>query len=372
LKAAIYYEFGKPLVIEDVTIDPPGKGEVKVRVGAAAICHSDIHLLRGEHGDIKLPAVFGHEVAGYVEEVGKGITYVKPGDHVVLTLPPVGCGKCFYCTIGFPQACETRPVVRPGRMRGFAGPGRYTNKKGQRLNQLSGPAMAGFVEYTIVTEDHLTIIPDEMAIDRAVLLSCGVISGVGAVVNRAQVKPFSSVIVVGAGGVGVNVIQGAVLSGANPIIAVDIFDSKLETARAFGATHTINAKKEKDPIEAAYKLTSGRGADFVFVAVAGIENLRTGFMMSGWHGLTVSIGHSGEENLASFSQMDFFAGERMLTGSTMGSIKPRVDIPRLVSLYQVGRLKLDELITGRYPLERINEAIESSSKGEALRNIIIF
>jgi S-(hydroxymethyl)glutathione dehydrogenase / alcohol dehydrogenase len=371
LKAAVYYEFGKPLEVEEVTIDPPGKGEVKVRVGAAAICHSDIHLLKGEHGNVRLPAVFGHEVAGYVDELGEGVTNFKPGDQVVLTLPPVGCGQCFYCTIGFPQACQRRPVPRLDRKRGFSAPGRYVNQKGERLNQLSGP-FAAFVEYTVTTEDHLTKIPDDVPIDRAVLLSCGVISGVGAVVNRAKVPIFSSVIVVGAGGVGLNVVQGALLSGAYPIIAVDIVESKLELARSFGASHTINAKTEKDPIETAYKMTSGRGADFVFVAVAGIHHLRSGFMMSGWHGLTVSIGHSGVENLGEFNQMDFFAGERMLTGSTMGNIKPRVDIPRLIDFYKAGRLKLDELISGRYPLEKINEAIESSSRGDALRNVIMF
>jgi Zn-dependent alcohol dehydrogenase len=262
-------------------------------------------------------------------------------------------------------------VPRLDRPRGFSAPGRYVNKNGQRLNQLSGP-LAAFAEYTVTSEDHVTKIDDDIPIDRAVLMSCGVISGMGAVLNRAKPQPFNSVIVVGAGGVGLNIVQGALISGAFPIIAVDINDRKLELARTFGASHTINAKTEKDTVEAAYKMTSGRGADFVFVSVAGIQNLRTGFMMSGWHGLTISIGHSGSENLASFNQMDFFAGERMLTGSTMGNIKPRVDIPHYLDLYKAGRLKLDELISGRYPLEKINEAIEDSSKGDALRNVIVF
>jgi len=373
MKAAVCYEFNKPLVIEEVTLEPPGEGEVKIRVAATSICHSDIHSIRGEHGTPELPAVGGHEVAGYVEEVGEGVTYVKPGDHVIVALGAIGCGQCFYCTIGFPSACEGRrphqPPIRRGPFRGISAPGRYFNRQGKRLIQFAA-GVAGFVEYTVVSENRLVKIPDEMPFDKAAPLACGVITGYGAVVNLAQVKPLSSVVVVGCGGVGLNAIQGARLSGAYPIIGVDVLDNKLEVARAFGATHTINTNKVKEPIEAAWKITSGRGADYVFVAVGGVDILRQAFMMSGFRGMTVIIGHEGEETLSAFQPTDLF-GPRFLTGGG-GNSRIRVDIPRLIDFYMVGRLKLDELITGHYPLERINEAIESHLRGEALRNVIMF
>jgi S-(hydroxymethyl)glutathione dehydrogenase / alcohol dehydrogenase len=374
MKAAVCYEINKPLVIEDVTLDPPGKGEVKVRITATAICHSDVHSFKGEHGVAKLPAIGGHEVAGIVDEVGEGVTSVKPGDHVIVSLESSGCGKCYYCTIGVPQRCiERHPRMRkPGHFTGLSAPGRYTNSKGQRLYQFGGPTMAGFVEYTVTGAKHLVKVPDSMPLDRAALLACGVMTGYGAVVHRAQVKPFSSVIVMGTGGVGLNAIQAARLSGADPIIGVDVLDSKLETAKLFGATHTINAKKEQDPVEAAYDLTSGRGADYVFICVGGMGALRQGFMMAGYRSMTVIIGHSGEDTLSAFEPTDFIGGERALTGAGMQSGMFVLDIPHFVQLYQEGKLKLDELITNRYKLEQINEALASSESGNALRNVIMF
>ncbi len=374
MKAAVCYEINKPLEIEDVTMDTPGKGEVTVRIAATAICHSDIHSFKGEHGTPRLPAVGGHEVAGYVDELGEGVTSVKPGDPVIVSLESSGCGKCYYCTIGFPQRCQERhPRMRkPGHFTGLAAPGRYTNSRGQRLYQFGGPSIAGFVEYTVTGEKHLVKVPEDMPLDRAALLACGVMTGFGAVVHRAQVKPFSSVIVMGTGGVGLNAVQAARLSGASPIIAVDVLDTKLEAARSFGATHTINVKKEKDPVEKAYDLTSGRGADYVFITVGGMGPLRQGFMMSGYRGMTVIIGHAGDETLTDFEPTDFIGGERMLTGAGMQSGVFVLDIPHFVQLYQDGQLKLDELISNRYPLEQINEAIASSESGEALRNVIMF
>jgi len=374
LKAAVCYESDKPLVLEDVTMDEPEKGEVKVRIAATAICHSDIHSFKGEHGIAKLPTIGGHEIAGYVDKVGEGVTSVKPGDRVIVSLQSSGCGKCYYCILGLPQRCqEKHPRMRPpAHFNGLAALGRYTNSRGQRLYQCGGPSVAGFVEYTVTGERHLVKVPENMPLDRAALLACGVLTGFGAVVYRAEVKPFSSVIVMGTGGVGLNSIQAARLSGAYPIIAADILDSKLETARSFGATHTINIKKEEDPVEKAYDLTSGRGADYVFITVGGMDALRQGFMMSGFRGMTVIVGHSGDETLSVFEPTDFISGERMLAGAGMQSGRFALVIPHLVKLYQDGQLKLDELITNRYPLERINEALESSEGGEALRNVIMF
>jgi len=363
MKAAICYEFGKPLVMEEVTLDPPGKGDVKIRLAATAICHSDIHAIKGEHGKLPLPAIPGHEIAGYVEEAGEDVTYVKPGDPVIASIIPEGCGQCYYCRIGSPDLCQTNRLYLFGK-------GRYTNKKGQRIAQYAG-AVAGFVEYATIPEVNLVKIPADLPVDRACLLACGVISGFGAVVNRAKVTVNSSVAVIGCGGVGLNAIQGAVFAGAYPVIAVDVRDSKLETAKVFGATHTVNSKTEKDPIKKVQELTYGRGADYVIVAVAGIEILRQGFLMSAPSGTTCVIGHGHGEQLSAFTPTDFMRG-RKLTGSAMGAVRLRIDVPRLIELYEIGRLKLDELVSGHYPFEKINEALASSEKGEVIRNVIMF
>jgi Zn-dependent alcohol dehydrogenase len=239
--------------------------------------------------------------------------------------------------------------------------------QGQSLSHMAG--VAGFAEYTVVHQSQVVPIPKDIPIDCAALLSCGVITGFGAVVYRAKVEVASSVVVIGTGGVGLNSIQGAAISGAYPIIAVDISDRKLHAAQAFGATHRLKAD-DKDIITKVQNLTFGRGADYVFVTVGNTAAVKQGFMMSGPRGMTVVAGlpPKGE----TIALPPFLAGERMFTSGSMGSTKLSADIPKLVALYRTGRLKLDELITERYPLERINEAIESVEKGEALRNVIIF
>jgi S-(hydroxymethyl)glutathione dehydrogenase / alcohol dehydrogenase len=363
MKAAICYEIGKPLVIEEVALDPPGKGEVKIRLAATAICHSDIHAIKGEHGNIQLPAIAGHEICGYVEETGESVTYVRPGDKVIASIIPEGCGQCYYCRVGLSSQCTTNRLFLYGK-------GKYVNKKGQRITQYAG-AVAGFAEYATIPEVNLVKVPEDLPVDRACLLACGVISGFGAVLYRAKVAANSSIVVIGCGGVGLNAIQGAVFAGAYPVIAVDVRDKKLETAKVFGATHAVNARTEKDPIKKVHELTYGRGADTVIVAVAGIEILRQGFMMSARDGTTVIIGHGWGEQLSAFTPLDFMMGKK-LTGSAMGAVRLRIDIARLIELYRVGRLKLDELISGRYPFEKINEALASSEKGDVIRNVIMF
>lgn len=362
-KAAVCTQFNEPLVIEELELDEPVQGEVMVKVAATAICHSDIHSLKGEHARITLPAVGGHEIAGYIEKVGEGVTYVKPGDPVIVSIPQNGCGQCLPCLMGQNYNCKTHPLK-------LAAPGRYTNRNGQRLWQFAGD-IAGFAEYTTCSEHHVVKVPEDMPLDRACLLACGVISGFGAVTNRAKVKAFDSVLVMGAGGVGLNAVQGARFSGAHPIIAVDIADNKLEMAKAFGATHTINPRTEKEPIKKVFEITNNMGADFVFVAVAGVEILRQAFSMSGRNGMTVVIGHAGKERMADFDATEFVGG-KMMTGSAMGVVRQRIDIPRLVSLYQYGRLKLDELISNHYPFAQINEALTASEKGSDLRNVLMF
>ena len=375
MKAAVLRGYAQPLVIEDVDLDPPGAGEVKVRIGAAAICHSDIHDFKGEHGITTFPVIGGHEAAGYVEEVGEGVTYVKPGDHVVVTIVSAGCGVCYNCTRGLPKLCEkNRPALVPETdFKGLSLPGRYVTRDGQRVTQISGN-MAAFVEYTTVSEQALVKISEDLPMDRAALLACGVISGYGAVMLHAKVPAVSPSIVVGCGGVGLNVIQSLRLAGAYPIIAVDIQDSKLEMARNFGATHSINSRKVDDPLKEVYGLTEGRGADYVFVVVAGTDILRQAFKMSAYHGMTVILGHGFREDLRDFQPTDFVGSDRILTGCAMGGTRfnTRIDIPKIIELYQAGLYKLDELISGHYQLEQINKAIESVESGEALRNVILF
>jgi len=360
MKAAVCYEFDKPLVVEEVDLDPPQEGEVKVRISATAVCHSDIHCIKGELPG-KLPGVPGHESAGHVEEVGANVTLVNPGDPVIVSTVTSGCGQCYYCKIGLPHLCERNKPHPP----------HHRNKKGELMPPMAGP-VGGFAEYTVVSETQLAVIPEDFAMDKAALISCGVLTGYGAVVNRAQVKGLNSVVVMGTGGVGLNAIQAAALMGAYPVIAVDILDRKLEFARNFGATHTVNSAKEKDPIALVNQMTYGRGADYVFITVGSADALRQGFFMSGPRGMTVIIGLVPMKDSICFNTFDFLGGERVLTGCGGGSPRLNIDVSRIIELYQEGRLKLDELITGYYPLEQINAAIESAEKGEAIRNVITF
>ncbi len=359
MKAAVCYEFNKPLVLEDVTLAEPRQGEVKIRLAATAICHSDIHDMKGE---MPGPAGFvgGHESAGYIEKVDEGVTYVKVGDPVVVSLL-ASCGKCYYCITGLPHLCEHRfdPPKEP----------RVRNKKGQPL-ELKGN-IGGFAEYVVVDESQVVKVPEDMPLDSAALLACGVITGFGGVVNRAKVRPFQSVVVMGAGGVGINAIQGAAYVGAYPIIAVDVLDSKMKMALDFGATHMVNAKNEKAADE-ILKLTSGRGAEFVFVTVGSVAAIKQGMSFTGFRGTTVMIGLPNYKDQLSLVPLDMIPTEKNLIGGFMGATNLKIDIPNLIALYQSGRLKLDELITGRFPLDRINEAMALTEKGEGLRNVIMF
>ncbi len=359
MKAAVCNEFGKPLVIEDIDIESPGEGQVKVKLAATAICHSDIHAVRGELMK-STPMLAGHESSGYIAELGKGVTGLEPGDPVVVSMV-ASCGHCLYCSRGLPHLCEYDfPLESHSPLK---------NKSGQSIHNMV--KVASFAEYAIIDKSQVVKIPRDMPMDRAALLGCGVITGFGSVVYRAKVELLSSVVVIGAGGVGINSIQGAALSGAYPVIVVDVLESKLKAARDFGATHTVNAR-ECNPIEEVRKLTSGRGADYVFVTVGSTASMEQGFQMSGRRGMTVIIGLPRPEDRISLSPFDFIGTERVLTGCNLGAINLQVDIPDLIRLYRAGKLKLDELISGHYRLEEINQAIDSVIRGDALRNVIMF
>lgn len=358
MKAAVCYEFGKPLVVEDVVIDPPSLGEVKIKLAATAICHSDIHLIHGEWGG-KVPVIAGHESSGVVAEVGEGVTRLKSGERVVVSLLR-NCGHCVYCTMGTPYHCNGVFALDSQR--------RVRNQKGQPIEQ--GLRTASFAEYTVVDQSQCVKIPDAMPLDRAALLACGVITGLGAVTNTANIAPRSSVVVIGAGGVGLNSIQGAAMSGARQIIAVDVLEKKLEVALSFGATHTVNAAN-KEAVEEVVALSGGMGVDYAFVTVGSSRALEQGFSMIRVGGTMVMVGIPRFDDLAALKVHQLVDGRKMM-GSSMGSTHLSVDVPRLVDFYLRGRLKLDELITKRYPLEQINEALASTQSGEALRNVILF
>ena len=359
MKAAVCYEAGKPLVVEEVDLLPTPPGEVRVKIAAVAICHSDIHGIRGDF-PMDYPGLAGHEAAGHIVEVGEGVTSVKVGDTVVVTGESTGCGCCVNCMKGLTNFCMNRQLPKQD----------VFTKKGEQVTRAIG-TLGQFAEYTQVMEDQVVKIDDDMPLDLACLLSCAVITGFGVVVNRAKVKAFDSVAVIGIGGVGLNAIQGAAFSGGFPIVAVDILDNKLEAARDFGATDTVNASKIENPAEAVKDLTGGIGVDFVFMTVGNAAAVRQGFDMLAHRGTLVIVGIAPSD-MSNFHPTDFIHNESVITGAKMGSSRIGVDIPRYVALYKAGKLKLDELITNRYPLEQINEAIEEVERGEALRNVIIF
>ena len=359
MRAAVCREFGAPLAIEELYLDPPEAGEVRVNLAACAICHSDIHFAEGAWGG-RLPAVYGHEAAGIVESVGAGVDAVRPGDRVVISLIR-SCGRCFFCTRGEPFLCEAEfPIDTGGRLRTTGG---ESVKAGLRTG--------AFAEQVVVDASQLAAVPDFMPLDVASLLACGVITGLGAVVTTARVPVGSSVVVIGTGWVGLNSVQGARLSGAEPIVALDLSPAKLETATTFGATHTLDPAA-CDPRMEVRTLTGGRGADYVFVTVGSTEALEQGLGLLRRGGTLVVVGLPPSGATFGVPAVDFaYDGQRIL-GSNMGSTRLGIAVPKLVDLYRQGRLKLDELITERYPLERINEAIAAAGDGGTLRNVIVF
>ena len=359
MKAAVCREFGKPLVIEEVNLADAGPGEVKVKLVSTAICHSDISYADGAWGG-DLPAVYGHECAGVVESIGLGVTTVKVGDPVVVTLIR-SCGHCHGCVRGMPVTCSTQfPLDAKSPI---------TDKSGKPLVQ--SMRTGGFAEQVLVHESQCVTIPGNVPMTSASLLACGVITGFGAVTNTARVPAGSHVVVIGTGGVGLNSIQGARVSGARTVIAVDIADNKLEAAKGFGATHGINSSKE-NVLERVMQLTDSRGADYVFVTVGAKGAFDSSYAMLAKGGSTVLVGMPASGVMSEIDPGTMAAYSQNVLGSKMGSARIQVDIPNLVDLYQQKRVKLDELITNTYPLEQINEAIAAVKRGEALRNVIVF
>jgi Zn-dependent alcohol dehydrogenase len=334
-------------------------------MAAGGVCHSDLHVMTG-HLAAPLPAILGHEGSGVVAEVGPGVTSIRPGDHVI-PLWRLSCGECEYCTGGRSALCPAGTQIRmTGRL--LDGTSRFS-VDGKEIKHFAG--VSSFAEYSVIPEKSALRIPPDFPLDRAALLGCAVITGVGAVINAARVSPGSSVAVFGAGGVGLNVVQGAALAGAEKIIAVDLLENKLDFARRFGATHTVNASGGK-PVEQIRSLTGGRGVDYAFEVIGLPATIRQAYDSLAKRGVAVVVGVTPFETEVSVPVMSLVFEERVLTGSVYGSSRPRIDIPKLIDLYHAGKLKLDELLTRTYPFERINEAYEALGRGEVARSVVTF
>ncbi|MEM7070470.1 MAG: zinc-binding dehydrogenase [Pseudomonadota bacterium] len=359
IEAAICRLFNAPLSIEKVNLAKPQKNEVEVTLKACALCHSDIHYIDGCWGG-DLPAIYGHEASGVVSDIGSHVKNIKEGDHVVVTLIR-SCGACPACSTGRPVLCKSdfetdqRALIK--------------DQKNQLIHQ--GLRTAAFAEKVVVDASQIVVIDRDIGFLQASLLACGVITGVGAVVNTACIQAGARVGIIGAGGVGLNAIQGADLAGASQIIAVDIEETKLETACQFGATHVINSKK--DDLKGKIKqFTAGEKLETVFVTVGSKSAIEQGLTMLSFGGRLIIVGMPASDVRASFDPSILAAVEQQIIGSKMGSTRINHDIPWLISMYKQGRLKLDELISNQYPLSKINDAIIDSKNPHSIRNLIVF
>lgn len=360
--AAILWETGEPLSVEEAELEAPRAGEVLVEMKAAGVCHSDLHPARGDW-PMRTPLALGHEGAGIVREVGESVSRVRIGDRVVLCWAPP-CGGCLPCLSGHPVLCD-RLEKTTFRNRMPAG-GTRLRARGQDVFHLNSTAC--FADFTVVSEDGAIPVSPDVPFAALATLGCAVVTGIGAVINAAQVKEGSSVVVTGAGGVGLNVIQGAKIAGCEKIIAVDQHHKPLALAREFGATHVIEASAETDAQVRA--LTAGRGADYVFDTVGVPETVKQALSITRKGGTIVLTGLSRTDAEASIATFPFVMHEKRLIGSLYGSGQPLKDIPRLIELYKEGKLKLRELVTRTYRLMEINEALAALAAGEGARGII--
>jgi len=360
MKAAIFKGPNQPLSIEQVDIDDPKEREVLVRTVASGVCHSDLHFVDGYYM-WPTPAILGHEAAGVVEKVGSQVSYLKPGDHVIACLS-VFCGYCEECMSGHPNLCSNRAATQRA-----AGDKPRLAQKGTLVNQFA--ELSGYAEKMLVHENALVKIDDDVPLDRAALVGCGVMTGVGAALNTAKVAPGSSVAVFGAGGVGLAVIQGARVAGARMIIAVDMFPSKLELAKKLGATHAVNAK-DKNPVDEIRNLTGG-GADYSFEAIGLKVAAEQAYECIAPGGVATIV---GMVPLGQKVEVDGFSllFEKRIQGCFMGSNRFRIDMPRIIDLYRQGRINLDDMVSRRGKLEDVNEAFRAMKAGEVARTVLMF
>lgn len=359
MKAAVLHGVGQPLSIEEVQIDLPGPHEVLIRTAAAGVCHSDLHFLDGSY-PCELPTVLGHEAAGIVERVGAEVTRVKPGDHVITCLSAF-CGQCECCLTGRMSLCSGSLTRRRAGMKPRLG------QSGEPIHQFLN--LSAFAEQMLVHEHACTAIRPDMPLDRAALIGCAVTTGIGAVIHTAHVRAGETVAVIGCGGIGLAAIQGAVITGAARIIAIDRVASKLELAKSFGATDVIDAS-DGDIVAAVRQLVRG-GVHYSFEAVGTKRTAEAAFGMlrSGGTATVIGLIPVGTRIEVEGSEL---LEEKRLQGSSMGSNRFPVDMPRYADFYLQGRLKLDAMISARVRLDQVNDALAELKRGELARSVIVF
>ena len=372
IRAAVLKEMGakapysesKPLAIQDIELAPPGYGEVLVKIGAAGLCHSDLSVINGDRPR-PMPMALGHEAAGLVEALGDGVADLKPGDHVVMVFVP-SCGHCPPCSEGRPALCEPGAFANgAGTLLGGA---RRLSRNGTPINHHLG--CSAFAEYATVSRRSLVKIDPELPLAEAALFGCAVLTGVGAVVNTAQVRAGASTAVIGLGGVGLASVIGARAAGARHIVAVDLSDAKLDLAMSLGATQAFNATSP-DCVE-RIRETTGGGVEYAFELAGSVRALETAYKITRRGGMTVTAGLPPPTATLPLSPVNLVAEERTLKGSYIGTCVPSRDIPRYVDLYRQGRLPVDKLMTGTLALDDINRGFDLLHEGKAVRQVVVF
>ena len=363
-RAAILREYRAPMSIEEVEIDPPKVDEVLVKIAAAGICHSDYHVMKGEWRSV-VPQILGHEASGIVAEPGPGVTGLKPGDRCALSFKS-WCGRCRYCIAGRPHLCNGYDGKPLGSM--LDGTFRV-HKDGEDIPVMA--RMGGFAEYAVMPAQQVVPITADIDMESLCLIGCAVTTGVGAVLNTAKVEPGSTVAVIGTGGVGLNVVQGAVIAGASRIFAIDLLDNKLDYAGSFGATDLVNGSTA-DPVQRVLDLTDGQGVDYVFEAIGHVRATEQAIKMTARGGTVTLVGMAPQSQAASFDPLLFVQRETRMLGCFYGSFRPKLDFLRYVDMVVKGRLRVSDLITRKYTLDEINEAYDRLGRGEVARSVITF
>jgi len=360
--ASAPYAQSKPLKIETIELDPPGPGEILVKIAAAGLCHSDLSVIEGNRPR-PMPMALGHEAAGVVEEVGPGVDDLEKGDHVVMVFVP-SCGHCLPCSEGRPALCE------PGAAANGAGTllsgGKRLHRNGQDINHHLG--VSGFAEYATISRRSCVKVDRELPLDEAALFGCAVLTGVGAVINTAKVPAGTTVAVVGLGGVGLSSILGAVASGASRVVAVDLSDEKLGLARQLGATDTFNAGSP-DAANEIREAVKG-GVEYAFEMAGSVRALDLAYKITRRGGTTVTAGLPPPSHTLALSPVNLVAEERTLKGSYIGTCVPVRDLPRYVDLYRRGKLPVDRLMSKHLRLEEINEGFDLLAQGKVVRQVV--
>jgi S-(hydroxymethyl)glutathione dehydrogenase/alcohol dehydrogenase len=362
-RAAVLYEAGQPAVIEEITLDPPHQGEVLVRMEAAGVCRSDLHVRDGAIPE-PLPIVLGHEGTGVVTEVGPGVSSLHPGDRVVLTLVPA-CGNCYFCHRGEPHLCLTS-----GKMagEGFLRDGTSRLRVGDRILHHFN-SVSCFSEYVVVPQEGAVKIPGDIPVEIATLLGCSVVTGIGAVERTAKVRPEESIAVIGCGGVGLNVIQAASLSGAYPIIAIDVRPEKIELAKTFGASHAVNAG-EQDAISAIREITEF-GVDWAFEVIGNPRTIEQAWELIRPGGTVVVVGLPPKNSKVALPAFDFIS-EKNIRGCFYGSSRFHADVPVILERVRSGRMRIDGMVSHSVPLEELETAFSKLRSGEGVRTVLRF